>query len=64
MEWRPIETAPKNDWEFLVLTEAKTDEPAFIGFWSDQEQSWCAWYQCCHYGPKCEPTGWLPLPKQ
>lgn len=58
MEWRPIETAPKDDETWVLLAD---DEKVAIGHWLYDEwrdysdlgcAGMCGW----------EPTHWAPLP--
>lgn len=60
-KWKDISTAPKEDWEFILIDDG---EEISIGFWSDDENSFCHWYQCCHYAPKANPIAWMEIPKR
>jgi len=52
--WQPIETAPEDDTDVLVLCE---DGGILIGSFADG--MW--WIEQTHY-EKREPTYWMPLP--
>lgn len=56
-----MDEAPK-DGQFMLFTGDSEDEDKYIGFWNKNEKSWCAWYHCCYYAPKRNPTAWMPLP--
>jgi len=62
VEWRPIETAPK-DGTFLLLFDPHNDRTITVGFWSTQGlgPEWARWVSIPGaFGRK--PTHWLPLP--
>lgn len=62
-EWRPIETAPKDEGRQILTFRAGKNSVHWMGpwyqtsFWSDQHQLWVGW-------PRDEkPTHWMPLPE-
>lgn len=62
MQWRPIETAPKDGRWLMVSAERWEPETAC---WS--ESVWLTGWYCGggrsdSYGPSFEPTHWMPLP--
>lgn len=54
MEWQPIETAPKDGRDILVMD----GDWLTIGWWSGEE--WCR--QDLHLSLS-NPTHWMPLPE-
>jgi len=63
-EWRPIETAPKNEAEVLLFWPFITqDGYATNGFWDDPGPGVEPhWYSPTVNGGATQPTHWLPLP--
>ena len=63
MNWRPIETAPRDGAEILLLTP----EGVIEGAWSSPMDEWeVVWLDlhgcgCCSSGT-AQPTHWMPLP--
>ena len=52
--WQPIETAPKDGTEILVV---EPDGEMYVAFWNIYESLW-------FYGVDlCVPTHWMPLPQ-
>lgn len=56
-EWQPIETAPKDMTEIIVLCGAKDVRLGWYFAPSSRTQHWHD-----HRGAKIKPTHWLPLP--
>lgn len=59
MEWRAIETAPK-DWTTLILFNG---EDVFAGYYSCEDGGYDCWMEDQGMG-SCQvwPTHWMPLP--
>ncbi len=76
--WQPIETAPKDGTDILVMCDiwpgtksGRAEECDSIntyvaGWWEDDEGGGGAWicYMAATLNPECpvEPTHWMPLP--
>lgn len=62
-DWQPIETAPKADFERILLSSATWPYPA-IGYWDSEEHVWAdddgPW---AYLNPEDQPTHWMPLPE-
>lgn len=67
IEWRPIETAPRDGTEILVFEPAKGEYGSqYIAVVSFKEQGWNGpkWYETLNEEHTVdEPTHWMPLPK-
>ena len=76
MQWRDIETAPKDGSKLLLLVFPKEgyrddyDGCLHIGFWGSELMHepcfWCDWNDANdenpHYFAMIHPTHWMPLP--
>lgn len=63
-EWKPIETAPKDGTEVLLLWfDAETGAAPMhrVGFWHSREQAWCDTHRVLN-NQHSHPTHWMPLP--
>lgn len=61
MEWKPIESAPRDDYEDVLLW---SDGAALIGYWDGY--AWCSFDTSVAnaYGDlQRKPTHWMPLPE-
>lgn len=59
MEWKPIETAPKDGFEVLLLFHKTGDR--VVGVFQRRKKCWVnAWTANEFYFP---PTHWMPLPE-
>jgi hypothetical protein len=60
MEWQPIETAPKDGSNVLVI-EAGNSVPV-VAYWdNDMDGGWWGYWQTEQLNPH-KPTHWMPLP--
>jgi hypothetical protein len=57
MEWQPIETAPKDQTEIIVLCGAKDIRLGWFFAPSSLTQNWLD-----QNGKRIKPTHWMPLP--
>ena len=73
MEWRPIETAPKDAFIMLygklrphpnhVQRYGNLDRPTLVtAYWDEIDDAWSPMGSTCT-GPWFEPTHWKPLPE-
>ena len=73
-QWQPIETAPKDDDQTLILLfpdkHPHTNEKIISvgeGYWAKYagffEECWCRANLDSEYGKPIYPTHWMPLPK-
>ena len=64
MNWKDIETAPKDGTRVLVFS----GDWIAIAYWKSDAQIWCVW-DCEDYFPSVHlvgddaPTHWMPLPE-
>ena len=58
-EWQPIETAPKDKTDILVLSEGRVVEAYWEG--SRSRGYWDSFFQS-YESESLEPTHWMPLP--
>lgn len=74
MEWRTIETAPKDGTFILLINEAHQGEHPLGGPYNAEQKAprVCRWVKMfrpnwcdCHghYDSSFEPTHWMPLPE-
>jgi hypothetical protein len=74
MEWKPIETAPKDGTWILVYGEGTEDEgekrsvavAQYTNYLNCETTDWhwqFAWYDGGYYGKFENPTHWMPLPE-
>ncbi len=59
-DWRPIETAPREDNASILLYWPYWSDRAIVGWWSRQG-FWDSGHTLT-YGPQPGPTYWMPLP--
>ena len=58
MKWQPIETAPKDGYDYLVYNSVS--EECFVAYRYGGVGSW---YFSDRHALKDEPSHWMPLPK-
>lgn len=56
MEWQPIETAPKDGNDMLIVTHWKD---IYVGYWDLMDER----FMESEYVVIYEPTHWMPIPK-
>lgn len=56
VEWRPIETAPKDGTRLILATISDGDVDSSSGYWTDHNGG--GWVRFMPW----QPTHWLPLP--
>lgn len=56
-EWQPIDTAPKDGTEVIVLIRPKVIRLGWFFAPSSRTANWCD-----ENGRKIKPTHWMPLP--
>lgn len=60
MQWRPIETAPKDGTPLLLLWPDAAEKMAVM-WWDDYCGGWMGYYDGINPG-RMPPTHWMPLP--
>lgn len=58
MEWKPIETAPKDGTCILLAAYTPGGTVIISDHWSEETNWWCDWYD----GHSIPATHWMPLP--
>lgn len=63
MDWRPIETAPKDGTHILLWPGLRRPAAAVVGAWLDTRGGPC-WYDLAvgHHNGYWQPTHWQPMP--
>lgn len=60
MQWRPIETAPKDGTPLLLLWPDAAEKMAVM-WWDEYVENWLGYYDGINPGYQ-PPTHWMPLP--
>jgi hypothetical protein len=62
MEWKPIETAPR-DWTNIILFDPECEQPVFQGYYSMEDGGRDCWMEDRgNLSDQVSPTHWMPLP--
>jgi hypothetical protein len=62
MEWQRINTAPKTDYEEILVAIPRYEEDEYtirIAMWDPENDGWTVFL--CNWG--AEPMWWMPMPK-
>jgi hypothetical protein len=59
LAWRPIDTAPKDSEQLIIISDGTQVEPAEWVPWGKAGEGF---WSFCRAEPDFEPTYWMPLP--
>ena len=59
-EWQPIETAPKDDYQEILVFH---NGGITIARWYEENQEWVYQHELLSLDSVASPTHWMPLPE-